>query len=374
MDANFPPMKVLMASTSFPADAADWRGLFIRQMTFALARRRDLRLKTWCPPGQYPENIECAASPEDEAWLSDMLKAGGIAHAVRTGSLNAVLRPLQLLIRLHALYRREKEADVVHANWLQVALPIPKDQRPLLVTVLGTDFRLLRLPGMRRLLRRVFSARRTVICPNAEWMVPDLRAAFGDIAEIHCVPFGIDEAYYSLVRRPEKPEQWLCISRITTGKIGDLLVWGERYFKRNQRRLHLFGPMQESIHLPEWLSYHGPVSQSDLLAKWFPSATGLVSLSRHPEGRPQVMLEAMAAGLPIVASALPAHCSLLEPSGAGIVCKSQDEFGLALEEIEQPESGVRFSAAGRAFAMQNFGTWDTCAARYAAIYRRLLTV
>lgn len=366
------PTRVLMASTSYPADSADWRGLFIRQITYAMARRPDVALKVWCPHGELPAGVEYVATPAERVWLETLSQSGGIAQAMRSGQLGALLRPIQLLRYLHDLYRREPSMDLVHANWLQVALPLPNDHRPLLVTVLGTDFGMLRIPGMKTLLRRVFSSRRTVICPNADWMVPGLRGHFGDIAQVECVPFGIDTAYFDLVRQPQAPEQWLCVSRLTQAKIGDLFAWGEQHFRGQRRELHLFGPMQQAIQVPDWVKYHGAVSQADLLGRWFPSATGLISLSKHPEGRPQVMLEAMAAGLPIIASELPAHRSLLDPSGAGWICSSEPELGPALAACESDSEGFRIGAAGRAFAMERFGTWDTCAARYAEHYKSLL--
>ena len=37
-------MHVLMVSTSYPRDAADWHGIFIRHLAAALARRADIQL------------------------------------------------------------------------------------------------------------------------------------------------------------------------------------------------------------------------------------------------------------------------------------------------------------------------------------------
>lgn len=363
-------LKVLMASTSYPRDEQDWRGVFIRNMTWALARRKDVVLRSWCPPGPLPANVGSATDADDDDWLDQLSRAGGIAHLLRAGNPLGAWRGLQLMRRLRAMYLREMDADLVHANWLQLALPLPSNGKPLLATVLGTDFKLLGIPGMVAALRNRMSGRPVAICPNAEWMVPQLERQFGDLARVRYVPLGIQDEYFSLQRTAAAPRRWLCVSRLTDAKIGDLFRWGEAVFRGQDRELHLFGPMQERVQVPDWVVYHGPVSQRDLLATWFPCAAGLISLSRHSEGRPQVMLEAMAAGLPIIASDMEAHRELVEPHGAGLICRAAGDLGAALEAMESA-AGVAAGENARATAARLYGTWDDCARRYAELYRQL---
>jgi glycosyltransferase involved in cell wall biosynthesis len=59
-----------------------------------------------------------------------------------------------------------------------------------------------------------------------------------------------------------------------------------------------------------------------LLEEWFPQAAGLITLSQHDEGRPQVLLEAMAARLPVIASNLPAHRDLIRSGETGMLVDS----------------------------------------------------
>lgn len=366
-----PPLKVLMASTSYPSHDGDWRGTFIRNLTFALARRQGLTLLTWCPPGPMPPNIRYVATSAEQQWLNALSRSGGIAQAIKRLRPSGLFAAAGLMQRLHALYRREGDVGLVHANWLQVALPLGHPGRPLVATVLGTDYKLLSVPGMTTALRRVFRQRPTALCPNASWMVPGLERRFGDVATVKCVPFGIDDAYFAIERRPSAPAKWICVSRLTRAKIGDLFEWGESCFSGTQRELHLFGPMQEPMPIPPWVHYHGPASQAQLIGTWFPESTGLISLSRHPEGRPQVMLEAMAAGLPIVASDLDAHLDLLESSGAGLICRERSDLDAALAEVESA-NGLSIGLRGREAAREQYGSWDDCAGRYARIYRELV--
>jgi len=360
-----------MVSTSYPADLGDWRGLFIRHITDALARRDDTRLRAWCPPGEMPGNAAYTATPDEQRWLAQLMQAGGIAHLMRTRGIRGLGTPLQLLRMLRSLYRRERDIDVLHVNWLQNALALPRSATPLLVTVLGTDMAMLRLPGMAAALRRVFRGRGVFICPNAAWMVPELERRFGDLARVRHVPFGIDPRWYAVERTPANPSRWLCVSRLTKAKIGMLFSWAEAAFSGTDRELHLFGPMQEPLAVPKWVHYHGPATPEALCSEWFPTARGLVTLSAHAEGLPQVMLEAMAATLPIVASRIPAHVDLLQHGSTGWLCDSRDGFAAALDELEDDVRNHETGLRAREFVRSRVGTWDDCAARYAHIHREL---
>jgi glycosyltransferase involved in cell wall biosynthesis len=363
-----------MVSTSYPASLKDWRGLFIRHLADALARREDLRLSLWAPAGEVHPRIDRACTPAEDAWLADLVRRGGIAHLLRTKKLAGVAAGIALLRKLARVFTR-RAADIYHINWLQNALPLPPDRRPALITVLGADMRLLKLPMMGRLIRRVCRHRSVAICPNADWMLPTLRSTFGDVARIQVVPFGIDPCWYALSRRFEEQVQpnWLVVSRITRDKLGDLFAWCAPSFSTGQRKLHLFGPMLEAIDVPAWVDYHGPATPSELCETWFPKAHGLITLSRHSEGRPQVMLEAMAAGLPIIASRLPAHENLLEHQATGWLADSPANLATGLVHLESIPNNIAMGAAARMRVRTEFGTWDDCAQRYNILYRQLLS-
>src|SRR6185369_8692631 len=248
--ARVKALRVLMSSTSYPESLQDWRGRFIANLVTALGRRDDITLSLWAPPGGLPADVAAVSTPSDALWLGRLSKQGGIAHLLRTHRVLAMGTILALLMRLGRAYRGQP-ADVAHVNWLQNALPLWGSTTPALITVLGTDFGLLRLPGMKMLLRAVLRQRPTILAPNAEWMRPALEQAFGDLAEIRPIAFGVDDPWFEVVRRPwlDPTRHWLAITRLTKNKIGNLFGWGDGLFGQ-ERQLHLFGPMQEELELP----------------------------------------------------------------------------------------------------------------------------
>jgi len=365
-------LRILMVSTSYPESDQDWRGRFIASLAAALGRRNDLSVALWAPHGTLPSGIVRNTTIADENWLRRLSDLGGIAHLLRRNKIRAVGKVLGLLERLFRSYRRHS-VDVAHVNWLQNALPLWGTKTPAVISILGADFGLLRLPGMKALLRSMLRQRRVVLAPNAHWMAAELESAFGDIAEIETVPFGVDDPWFALQRLPvkENVHHWLVITRVTSKKIGDLFEWGEGLFGPN-RVLHLFGPMQEMMTLPSWVQYHGPTHPAELLDTWFPLASGLITLSRHDEGRPQVMLEAMAAGLPVIATDLPAHRDIVHHRETGWLATSRKDFSNALDYVEISEHNQTLGEAARKWVTQHIGSWDDCAGRYALIYTKLL--
>src|SRR3546814_11255971 len=129
----------------------------------AVARVPELDLTSWTPPGDWPRGVLTATTAPERGWLAKLLNDGGISHLIRAGGVRGMVAPITLLRHLRAGYRRHPDVDLYHINWLQTALPLPDDGKPVLVTVLGNDLNLLRLPFVRPLLRHVFSDRKSVV-------------------------------------------------------------------------------------------------------------------------------------------------------------------------------------------------------------------
>ncbi len=362
-------MEVLAAYTSYPLTESDWRGRFVYDLVQALSDLPDLHLQLWGPPGPRPINTRYVASPSEAEWIVRLLERGGIAHLLRRRPLTGLVAGVSLARRLRKLYRGRQNVDVIHAYWLQTALPLMGTSAPLVASVLGTDMRLLSLPGMTFALRRVFRQRRSLLAPNAGWMVPILEKHFGDCATVRYMPFGVADRWYAIRRQlVNQPRRWIVVLRVTRKKIGPLFEWGDGLFE-GEDELHLFGPMQETISIPAWVHYHGPADPVVLANQWYPSATGMISLSAHDEGRPQVLLEAMAAGLPVIASPLEAHSEIVHHGKHGFLVDNAEAFVEAVKTLSEPDTNLLFGERARQRMKNEIGTWADCAERYRQAYR-----
>lgn len=369
-------MKILMISTSYPQDAKDWRGGFVSDLVYAMSQKSKVHLHLWAPPGEMPTSVIDALTNNESIWMRKLLDRGGIAHVLRTGGISGLFAATGLLANLRRVYSRHADADIIHVNWLQNALPLWGVSKPAVISVLGNDYGLLRLPFMVSLLRKVIRQRPCILAPNADWMVKGLEKHFGDIAEIRSIPFGVKDMWFDITRNqpPQKAKRkWIVVSRLTQKKIGSLFSWGDSMFS-DEDELHLLGPMQEQMSLPPWVHYHGATHPAALHDQWFPEATGLITLSDHNEGRPQVMLEAMAAKLPIIASDLPAHRNMIEHRQTGWIAKTREEFQEGLRWLSVGDNNIRTGLAASEWVRRQIGTWDDCADRYLAAYEKLIEV
>jgi len=366
------PREITVIATSYPRSQEDWQGLFIRKIVEALSRQADTRVSLWAPEGPLPSGVDYLCSTSDARWLAELARAGGIAHRLRSSPVSGLGQGLSLLRRLRGLYKeRASCTDVFHINWLQNALPLKGLGAAAVVTVLGSDYQLLSLPGMVKMLRGVFKSNRCVLAPNAQWMVSGLQQHFGDVAPIRRVNFGIDDPWFALERQStDGPAQWICVTRLTEGKLGTLFDWGKSCFD-SQTQLHLIGPNQSGVIVPDWVYYHDAMPAQRLLQEVFPSASGFITLSQHAEGKPQVLLETLAAGLPVVASDIPAHREVISHGRQGYLVDSEESLYQAITALQDPEHYQQISTCCRRTASQEYGSWDDCARRYSDLYQEL---
>ncbi|HXH22584.1 MAG TPA: glycosyltransferase family 1 protein [Dehalococcoidia bacterium] len=269
---------------------------------------------------------------------------------------------------------------------------------PRAVTVHDVTFFILpeRYPLARRLYFQALTmaaARRAraVIVPSAS--VADEASSFLGLprARIAVTHEGIDSAFKPLDReecqrlaaeRYHLPEGYiLSLGTREPGKNREAILWAMRYLVDLGHSPHLavvgqpaWGAAQEEglvarLGLSEHVHFTGYVPQEDLPALY--NAASVFVFPSLYEGFGLPVLEAMACGTPVITSNVSALPEVAD--GAAILVDPRDARAIA-DAIElvwsDPEERRRLCEAGRGRAAAF--TWDACAERTLAVYRRLL--
>lgn len=143
-----------------------------------------------------------------------------------------------------------------------------------------------------------------------------------------------------------------------------LLIVGEGAQRSELERELTHRQLTERVHLAGW---RGDVPR--LLR-----AAHLFVLPSLWEGLPNAVLEAMAAGLPVICSRVEGASELIEDRQSGILVSpgAADELRAAIAAaLDDPVFAGHIAAGGQQRVREKF-TWEGMAQQYAALYRRLI--
>jgi glycosyltransferase involved in cell wall biosynthesis len=136
--------------------------------------------------------------------------------------------------------------------------------------------------------------------------------------KLSLLPYFVDDVYSPVMSPPSVKPRWLIASRLSPEKgVAELVQTWPR-----QHSLEIAGAGPEEQRIGEALSESTRLvgfKSADWLARFMPEFTGLVFPGRSPEGIPTMALQALGAGLPIVARAGNGAADLVQTEGVGRV-------------------------------------------------------
>ena len=288
-------MKVTVLTTSYPRSAEDVAGRFVADAAEGL-RAAGVEVEV--------------VSPLSFAHFG-IAYGHGVAGNLRRRPWLVLFLPAMLLSFTRAARRASRDADLVHAQWLQTGLVAAWSGRPFVVQLWGTDVQLARRApwAARTILRRA----RLVICASAE--LAEAARELGARA-VRVIPSGIDVP--ETVGEPDEPPHVLYAGRLSPEK-------GVLELVEAARGLPLVvagdGPLRDRV--PEALGF---VSHDRLLGLYERAA--VVACPSHREGYGVVCAEAMAYGRPVVASAVGGLLDLVVDGETGLLVPPGDVAAL----------------------------------------------
>jgi len=290
-----------------------------------------------------------------------------------------------------AALKHARWADVIHANWLGAGIAgAPAHlagRKPLVLTLRGDDAYNIHAGGLWRVTGRfVFSqcAAVTAVSENMSSLVqPYLPPRCGPVI----VPtFGVDTGRF---RPPDAAERaargggagGLFVGNILRAKGVDVLLralaacrgdWETFHFVGAGPDTEAMGALARRLDLGDRVEWAGRQPGREVAA-WMRSADFLV-LPSLSEGRPNVVLEAMASGLAVVASRVGGVPHLIDDGRTGLIVEPGDVAGLAAAIARVGRDADLRSALGRQARRHiedNDLTWDRTAEEFEVIFRRV---
>lgn len=378
---------IVVLSSLFPSQALPAAGLFVRERMFRVGARLPVAVvspRPWFPlqsllrrlrPGSRPVTATREMQRGIEVWFPRFF-----AVPVVLRRLDGLAMALGALPRLLAL-KREGRLDVLDAHfgypdgyaasllgrWLGV---------PTTVTLRGTESRHARDPVLRKRLERCFRQAQRIFSVSDS--LRQLAVSLGAPPQrTLVVGNGVDLARFHPLNQSEQRRQFgLAVGAqvlITVGglverkgfhRVIELLPALRRRFGDLQY-LVVGGPSPEgdwtdrlrsqvaSLGLESCVRFCGAV-EPDRLASYL-SAADLFVLATSNEGWANVLLEAMACGLPVVTTRVGGNAEVVSRDDLGLLVPFGDTSALQ-QAIESALLRDWDRAAIRAYAQQN--TWD----------------
>lgn len=198
-------------------------------------------------------------------------------------------------------------------------------------------------------------------------------------SKLHIVHCGVDPGLYGCARR-SPGKQLLFVGRLAAVKGVPVLfeALGEVLKSQPETRLTLIGDGHERagleaeaarLGLAEKVTFAGYKSQDEVAGAL--RAADLFVLPSFAEGVPVVLMEAMASGLPVVASSVGGVGELVEHGVSGLLLPPGNAVALAAaltDLLDNPAQGKKMGRAGAAKVVAEFDSQNE-AAKLAGLFR-----
>jgi len=386
-------MKVLTFSTLYPNAARPAHGIFVETRLRQLVASGQIQSSVVAPVPWFPFTHPAfgAYSAQARAPRAETRNGIEVLHPrfPMLPKIGMTLSPLLLyravrpfVERLH----RERGFDLIDAHYfypdgVAAAMLGQRLDVPTVITARGSDVNLIAQYGLpRRLIR--WAARQAAAVVTVSQALKDKLVALGvEHERIHVLRNGVDlELFHP--NDQERLRAELDLRRPTLLSVGNLLAFKghglviEALSLLPQCELVIAGEgpdraafeaLARQRGVSERVRFVGSLDQQDL-RRYYCAADALV-LASSREGWPNVLLEAMACGTPVIATAVGGVPEIVTSTEAGVVVEERSAPALA-RAVRELSVRPRERAATRRFAEQ-FG-WEATSKGQLQLFRQVL--
>jgi glycosyltransferase involved in cell wall biosynthesis len=298
------------------------------------------------------------------------------------------LVPGFILAMFVACLRAAPKHDILHANWTAVGAIAGVAgyvrRTPVVTTLRGEDVNRLESSWLDRLLLQIALRTNKQLIAVSEAIRDRIVAlAPGRESKVKMIPNGVDDELFSLEQAPywaeHDPLQTVTIGSLIPRKSVATIVDALAQLHDVPVQLDIIGDgaerpsLQASItqlELDDRVRLQGavpPSSIQEVLAR-----SEVFVMASHAEGRPNALLEAMAAGLAVVVPAIPGIIELIDHDRTGLLYQPGEvsELAACLRRLAGDRTAVRrLGSAARRELDERGLRWHRTADQYLATYR-----
>jgi len=390
------PLHVLHLTTSFPFNPGNISGPFIHRLALAEIRQ-GLACTMLTPagtrPSTWPQNY-IVRRFRYAPWSCQRLaqQPGGIPAALAGQSWLYGLLPPFLAGMALSLIRLAGQHDIIHAHWsicgALAVLTQPIHQKPVITTLRGSDVNHAKKSRIFYLLHKKAMQKSIFIAGVSQAITTDLRRQHPGMSDkIRFIPNGVDNAFYALPAGRDhsvlSPFKLLFIGSLIPLKGLDVLLKALAGVNSLPPwTLTVVGDGPEGDHLKSLAIELGINTNIRFLGGVSPDGIPqlmndhhLLILPSYREGRPNVVLEAMAAALPVLATDIEGTREMIQHGQTGWLVPPGDVDALsgALDDLIGGKRNLAAAGlAGRQWMQEQGLTWENTAKLYSQMYAEAL--
>ncbi len=360
--------KILVTASTFPRWEQDTEPRFILDYCIGLSRFYDVTVLVPAATGAAEkETLEGISVIRYHyfpvhAWES-LCYPGAIVPRIKEKKIRIFLVPFLLLAQYRNLRKYEKEFDLIHAHWL-----IPQGilsafcKKPFLVTGHGADVAELNQAPFRRLKQHCLK-KASAVTVVSKHLQQILEKTY-HFQNASIIPMGCNTAYFTPTNRKEdyfsqgEKKVVLFVGRLAEKKGTVYLIRAMQYVDA-LLVIAGSGPLEASckalvkeLHLEHRVRFLGPKPHTQLRSIYasadFFAAPSVTAKGGDVEGFGLVILEAMASGLPVIASQSGGITDIIRDGENGLLAQERNEKQLAAlinRLISQPRLARKLSQA-----------------------------
>lgn len=382
-----------MITTSFPVSNNPASGIFVERLISHLPNSIHATILIPCSSERLASNEErryrlTCFKYGPRRWLRLAHRPGGIPDALRRRDPAILLLPLFIPAMLWGALRLTGKVDVLHGNWsiagIVAAIAGRLRGRPAIVTLRGEDVTRAEKSRLFRTLLAACLALNRYTVTVSEDMCGRLRRHYPKYASrIRFIPNGVAVPSDRERSEPHVPLRLVTVGSLIRRKRIETLIQAVSHLKDGSSgavlRIIGDGNLNDELEaeaqrlgVAEMVEFVGgvPPAEVERHLQW----ADVFVFGSESEGRPNVILEAMAAGLPIVSTDIPGVRELI-PEDIGLLYPVGDAHAL-VKHIRQlaadPGHARGMGDRARQRILDDNLSWEAAGERYAMLYRTVV--